>query len=84
MGIDDDVRAVAACRYYLDDFGALWAGPLPGGGGFRYLHFQGVCRDDLSPCWVWRRHDPGPGWEEIPLARALRVVGRYREEGGYA
>ena len=60
-------------HYYLDDFGALWRGPVSPGENLHYAIFEG---HTLWGKEIWDLHQaaPEPTWEEIPVPRARKII----------
>ena len=81
MNADDinDVSWVHAVKYYLDDFGYLWMGPIPGNDEFRFKRFEGTL-DNGWPNWVWRDSDQESDWEETTLSRAMKMIELFKIE----
>lgn len=88
MDLSSDVSWCRDVRYYVDDFGYLWQGPLPGGEGFRYQRFEGLYEGPLAGaragllCWVWRCYDTQSDWEEIDAVRAIKMLALFKQEAG--
>lgn len=77
--LNEEERQILDAEYYVDDFGFLWHGPIPGGEGFRYQRFNGLFEDG-SLNWLWICYDPEPDWCEIPFVEAMKVLARFKEE----
>jgi hypothetical protein len=74
-----DTRSSGSVRYWIDDFGRLWKGPVAADENLHYATLDGV-RSDGSPCWVLRRSSPGHDWEEIGEAKAAKVIALFLED----
>jgi hypothetical protein len=70
------------CRYYVDDLGNLWRGPVPGNGKFRFHRFDGVL-DNGNFGWSPAAQMPGSDWEVYDTVRAIKILDRYKKESGY-
>lgn len=64
-------------RYWVDDMGYLWCGPVEGGHrGYKYLRYEGVTATG-RPSWRWRSKFLPPGAEEYTPAQADGIVDLY-------
>lgn len=69
-------------RYWLDDFGFLWRGPMDWGGPgrkFQWQRFEGVRKGGRQ---IWEWFDPNCALTETTKAVALKVIRRFIAEEG--
>ena len=66
-------------RYWIDDMGVLWKGPIAPDSTMHYATLDGV-QGDGTACWVIRRSAEPTDAEEISEERAHRIVARFLDE----
>ena len=70
-------------RYWLDDFGRLWAGPMAPESNLHYATFEGYTQTQImEPIWVLRRSAPPlePDFQEITRPWAGNIMGMFAVE----
>lgn len=71
-------------RFFVDEFGYLWAGPLSRKGDPQYKRFEGVDMQTGKQLWCWERDILGdgtlPDWEEVTHDQADHIIALFRAD----
>lgn len=70
----------APLRFFVDDMGYLWAGPINGPTGICWKRFEGVQIWTLRPIWKRYKAIALPAMEEVTIKKAVATIGHYMRE----
>ncbi len=76
-------RDYSQVKYYIDNIGRMWKGPICPTETLHYATFEGVVNKyPYDQCWVLQSTDlpNNIGAEEITFERACLIIKRYGEE----